>query len=47
MDRMTAINGGKELAKILMDCCAKNAAGNSGAQDYIDRMANNSGANNE
>ena len=47
MDRMTAINGGKELANILMDCCAKNAAGNSGAQDYIDRMANGSGANNE
>lgn len=47
MDRMTAINGGKELAKILMDCCAKNAAGNSGAQDYIDRMQNSSGADNE
>lgn len=47
MDRMTAINGGKELAKILMDCCAKNAAGNSGAQDYIDRMTNGSGADNE
>lgn len=47
MDKLTAINGGKELAKILIDCCAKNEAGNSGAQDYIDRMTSESGASQE
>lgn len=47
MDKLTAINGGKELTKILIDCCAKNEAGNSGAQDYIDRMTSESGASQE
>ncbi|MGN0729029.1 methyl-accepting chemotaxis protein [Treponema sp.] len=47
MDKRTAINGGKELAKLLMEYCAKNASGNSDAQDYINRVSDESGASNE
>lgn len=44
MDKATAINGGKELAKILMEYCAKNASGDTDTQDYINRMSDESGA---
>lgn len=47
MDKATAINGGKELAKILMEYCAKNASGDTDAQDYINRMSDESGADSE
>ena len=47
MDKTTAINGGKELAKILMEYCAKNASGDTDAQDYINRMSDESEADSE
>lgn len=43
MDKQTAINGGKELASILIDYCAKDAGGNKLMQEYIDEMNSGKG----
>src|SRR5574344_1764703 len=43
MDTKTAINGGKELAALIIQYCAKDAGGNKNLQKYIDDMNSGNG----